>query len=121
MANQCVSPLSTLTWTLVTPGTRNQPLLHFFHKEFLPTHKGEPGSEMLPPHTGTATLTLGGKVVELNGVKIRFHRYADDGTLLIVKLLINWASFQVRDELRRGSGYLWICPLTVISASYVIV
>ena len=55
---------------------RDQPLIHFYHKLFLPTFDG---GEMekpppSPPYVNEAMLVHEGQVALVKGVKIRFHR-----------------------------------------------
>jgi hypothetical protein len=57
---------------------RDQPLLHFYHKAFLPSHDGGE-TEQPPPYVNEATLTHGGQIAQVNGVKIRFHRCVASG------------------------------------------
>jgi hypothetical protein len=51
---------------------RDQPLIHFYYKAFLPIYEGE--AEKPPPYVNEAKLTHEGQVARVNGVKIRFHR-----------------------------------------------
>ena len=51
---------------------RDQPLIHFYHKIFVPIHDGK--AEEPPPYVNEARLTHGGQMARVNGVKIRFHR-----------------------------------------------
>ena len=51
---------------------RDQPLIHFYHKAFLPIYDGK--AEEPPPYVNEARLTGGGQIARVNGVKIRFHR-----------------------------------------------
>jgi len=74
MCEPC-SVLDSGEQTSTISGIRNQPLLHFFHKEFVPSH-AEP-SDTPPQHSNDSKITLQGKQVEVNGVEIRFHRYVD--------------------------------------------
>jgi hypothetical protein len=57
---------------------RDQPLIHFYHKVFLPVNDG--GETDRPsPYVNEARLTREGQIAEVNGVKIRFHRYVASG------------------------------------------
>jgi hypothetical protein len=51
---------------------RDQPLIHFYHKDYLPIHDGK--AEDPPPYVNEARLSNGGQIAHVNGVKIRFHR-----------------------------------------------
>ena len=51
---------------------RDQPLIHFYHKIFVPIHDGK--AEEPPPYVNEARLTHGGQIARVNDVKIRFHR-----------------------------------------------
>ena len=51
---------------------RDQPLIHFYHKAFLPIYDGK--TEDPPPYVNEAKLTHQGQVARVNDVKIRFHR-----------------------------------------------
>ena len=53
---------------------RDQPLIHFYHKTFLPIYDGK--AEEPPSYVNEARLTHGGQIARVNGVKIRFHRCA---------------------------------------------
>ena len=57
---------------------RDQPLIHFYHKAFLPTRDGGE-TERPPPYVNEAELTHEGQVAWVNGVNIRFHRYVVSG------------------------------------------
>ena len=57
---------------------RDQPLIHFYHKAFLPARDGGE-MEKPPPYANVAKLTHGGQIAEVNGVKIRFHRCVASG------------------------------------------
>jgi hypothetical protein len=61
---------------------RDQPLLHFYHKVFLPTHDDASGeTEKPPPYVNEAMLTHDGQIAQVDGVKIRFHRCVASGPL----------------------------------------
>ena len=51
---------------------RDQPLIHFHHKIFVPIHDGK--AEEPPLYVNEARLSYGGQIAHVNGVKIRFHR-----------------------------------------------
>ena len=53
---------------------RDQPLIHFYHKSFLPNHDGGE-MEKPPAYVNEAKLTHEGQIAQVNGVKIRFHRW----------------------------------------------
>ena len=57
---------------------RDQPLIHFYHKAFLPNHNGGE-MEKPPAYVNEAKLTREGQIAEVNGVKIRFHRCVTSG------------------------------------------
>ena len=57
---------------------RDLPLIHFYHKAFLPNHDGGE-MEKPPAYVNEAKLTHGGQIAEVNGVKIRFHRCVTSG------------------------------------------
>ena len=64
---------------------RDQPLIHFYHKAFLPNHDdGE--MEKPPAYVNEAKLTREGQIAEVNGVKIRFHRWATSGLFPRIQL-----------------------------------
>ena len=52
---------------------RDQPLIHFYHKAFLPTHDSGKAEEA-PPYVNEAELSHEGQIARVNGVNIRFHR-----------------------------------------------
>jgi hypothetical protein len=60
---------------------RDQPLLHFYHKAFLPTYDGGETEEppRAPPYVNEAMLNHEGQIAQVNGVKIRFHRCVASG------------------------------------------
>ena len=51
---------------------RDQPLIHFYHKAFLPIYDEK--AEEPPSYVNEARLSHGGQMAHVNGVKIRFHR-----------------------------------------------
>ena len=51
---------------------RDQPLIHFYHKAFLPIYDEK--AEEPPLYVNEARLSYGGQIAYVNGVKIRFHR-----------------------------------------------
>jgi hypothetical protein len=53
--------------------SRDQPLLHFYHKGFLASN-GNRETDKTAPFTSEAKLTHEGQIAQVNGVKIRFHR-----------------------------------------------
>ena len=53
---------------------RDQPLIHFYHKAFL-RHHDDGEMEKPPAYVNEAELTHEGQIAEVNGVKIRFHRW----------------------------------------------
>ena len=59
---------------------RDQPLIHFYHKNFLPTQSGGE-VEKPPPYVNEARLTHEGLVAHVSGVKIRFHRCVASGQI----------------------------------------
>lgn len=62
---------------------RDQPLIHFYHKTFLPTQDGGgTDSEKPPPYVNEANLTHDGQIAQVNGVKIRLHRCVASGRLV---------------------------------------
>jgi hypothetical protein len=57
---------------------RDQPLIHLYHKNFLPTRYS---GARTPPFVNEASLTHGGRVADVSGVKIRFHRCVASGQI----------------------------------------
>ena len=71
------SACSRLLLYLYDPGNndcmdRDQPLIHFYHKIYLPVSDRKTAEP--PPYVNEAKLTHGGQIAHVNGVKIRFHR-----------------------------------------------
>jgi hypothetical protein len=61
---------------------RDQPLIHLYHKNFLPTrYSGAREIEETPPFVNEASLTHGGQVADVSDVKIQFHRCVASGQI----------------------------------------
>ena len=70
--------VTTIVLEITVVMDRDQPLIHFYHKAFLPNHNGGE-MEKPPAYVNEAKLTREGQIAEVNGVKIRFHRCVTSG------------------------------------------
>ena len=85
---------------------RDQPLIHFYHKTFLPISDRK--TVKPPPYVNEAKLTHEDQVAHVNGVKIRFHRCVVRSLKVNICSLTRW-----NEQDHPSSRYALSCRLNV--------
>ena len=86
---------------------RDQPLIHFYHKTFLPISDRK--TVKPPPYVNEAKLTHEDQVAHVNGVKIRFHRCVVRSLKVNICSLTRW-----NEQDHPSSRYALSCRLNVL-------